>query len=150
MATIYINPTIQWQRELISYIHNLTTLCLLATASSIPHAETPKNGPSFFFLTLDTLILDVTLNRIGSVNDRPCIFLLKILGCNVHSMPNILKNLHCVKDCEDDPQQPLRTLGTNLQFLGKAENFAPGWLLASSFRSVFQKNVFFRKILFFK
>ena len=49
---------------------------VFTTATSIPHAETSKIDPSFF-LTLDTLIPDVTLNQIDFVNGRPCIFLSK-------------------------------------------------------------------------
>jgi len=31
-------------------------------------------------------------------------FSLEILGCNVHSILDVIKGLYCIKDCEVDPQ----------------------------------------------
>ena len=57
-------------------------------------------------------------------------FPLDILGCNVHSILDVIKGFHRVKDCEDNPPIATPDPSDELTAFEKTEISPPGWLLA--------------------
>jgi hypothetical protein len=57
---------------------------------------------------------------------------LEIIGCNVHSILDVIKSAYCVKDCEDNPPIVITDPRDELTVFEKTENFAPGSLSAKS------------------
>jgi hypothetical protein len=77
-------------------------------------------------------------------------FSFENLVCDMHSSLDVIKGFRCIKDCEDNSPIVTADPRDELTVFGKIENFAPGSLLASSFSSIFQKNMLCIKFLLLK
>jgi len=58
-------------------------------------------------------------------------FPLDILGCNVHSILDVIKGFHHLKDCEDSPPIATADPSDELTAFEKTEISPLGWLLAN-------------------
>jgi hypothetical protein len=60
------------------------------------------------------------------------LFPLETLGCDMHSLLDVIKGFRRVKDCKDNPPIVPADPRDELTVFGKIENFAPGSLSANA------------------
>jgi len=134
-----------------SCINFITLISCLKYTSLIQLLRLPKprNFNPSFSLTLSTLTHNVTLNRNDPVNGCLCLSLLEILGCDVHSILDVIKSFHRLKFVKTTPIATMDPSDEPTTF-ERTDISSLGWLLASLFNLVFQENGSYLQVLFRK